>query len=189
MEDKKYMDKVILELRRECEKRQKPEALSDVSGLRKIAIYENAAYMMIPETWQSMSPVWRCAKYNRSDRPEIIMTDARGDATITFSSVGEVDEGIEIGQQLAQLKDDMRQVWSQIVFYGRGTIKAGEKDVEWMDCKTFCIDSELYSLLFLFCVRGQLILGNFHCSFSIYDKWKPKILELMGTIEEVMADE
>lgn len=185
MEDKKYMDKVILELCRECEKRQEPVLYAEKSDVRKIAIYENAAYIMLPAEWQSMSLVWRCAKYNRSDRPEIIMTDTHGNATITFSVVGEMDEAVGIKQQLIQLRDDMQKVWNQLIFYDTGTIKAGEKDVEWMDCKAFCIDSELYSLLFLFSVKDQLMLGNFHCSFSIYDQWKPRILELLETIEEV----
>lgn len=189
MEDKQYPDQVILELRKECEKRQKSSLLLKISDLRKIAVYEKAAYMMIPAEWESMSAVWRCAKYNRSDRPEIIMTDTHGDATITFSAIGEMDESIGIRQRLIQLRDDMQQVWNQIIFYGMGTIKAGEKDVEWMDCKTFCIDSELYSLLFLFSVRDRLILGNFHCSFAIYDRWKPKILEMLSTIEEVAISE
>lgn len=185
MEGKKYLDKVLLELRKESEKSKEPVLISEKCDVKKIAIYENDAYMMIPIEWQSMNPVWRCAKYNRSYRPEVIITDAHGDATITFSDVGKMDRLVGIRQCCMQLKNDMQEIWNQLVFYDSGAIKAGKKDVEWMDYKMFCIDSELYCLLFLFDVKNHLIMGNFHCSFSIYNRWKPQILMLLETIEEV----
>ena len=87
-------------------------------------------------------------------------------------------------QGVERLRQDMQKVWKQAVFYDMGTVKTGEVPVSWMDCKTFCLDGSLYCLLFLFEIQGQLILGNFHCSFSKYDRWKPTVLRVLETIEE-----
>ena len=55
-----------------------------------------------------------------------------------------------------------------MVFYDSGAIKAGKKDVEWMDYKMFCIDSELYCLLFLFDVKNHFNYGKFFIVVFLY---------------------
>ena len=54
--------------------------------------------------------------------------------------------------------------------------------VAWMDCKAYCLDGNLYSLVFLFRAQEQTVLGNFHCSFPHYDVRKPAVLKLLATV-------
>ena len=60
----------------------------------------------------------------------------------------------------------------------------GENDkVAWMDFKSFCLDNQLYCLIFLFYIEEQIVLGNFHCLFPQYNLWKPAILKSIGTVQ------
>ena len=43
--------------------------------------------------------------------------------------------------------------------------------------------ASFYSLLFMFQAQAQSVLGNFHCSFQIYDIWKPVIIKILTTIQ------
>ena len=43
--------------------------------------------------------------------------------------------------------------------------------------------ASFYSLLFMFQAQAQSVLGNFHCSFQIYDIWKSVIIKLLTTIQ------
>ena len=55
--------------------------------------------------------------------------------------------------------------------------------VAWMDLKAYCLDGNLYSMIFLFRAQGQTVLGNFHCNFPRYDVWKPAVLKLLATVQ------
>ena len=72
----------------------------------------------------------------------------------------------------------MKKIWKQNVFYDTGEVMAENTPVAWMDFRAYCLDGNLYSMLFIFQMREQAVLGNFHCSFPKYDIWKPVILKI-----------
>ena len=77
----------------------------------------------------------------------------------------------------------IQKIWKQYVFYDIGEIVADNIPVAWMDFKAFCINGMIYSMLFLFQIEEQAVLGNFHCVFPKYDIWKPAVLKLLTTIQ------
>ena len=90
---------------------------------------------------------------------------------------------------LEHIRRDMKKVWKQNVFYELAEIMAGELAVAWMDFRAFCLDGSLYSMIFIFRMEEQLVMGNFHCSFPQYDVWKPVLLKLLTTIQVDVQDE
>ena len=93
------------------------------------------------------------------------------------------EEQRQVSEQMAVIRNDMRKIWKQNVFYDIGEVVAENTPVAWMDFKAYCLDGNLYSLLFMFQTQARSILGNFHCSFPIYDIWKPVVLKLLTTIQ------
>lgn len=178
-----YTDKFILELRRYRRAQLDAQEQAD-QEFQEVSLYDGRCTVSIPAHMYGMELWKRFVKYRGSTQPDIIMTDKNADATFTFSLAGQAAEGEKPEQRMEGLRADMQKVWKQAVFYDTGVVMAGEIPVPWMDCKTFCLDGSLYCLLFLFEIQGQLILGNFHCSFSRYDRWKPIVLKVLETIEK-----
>ena len=115
----------------------------------------------------------------------MIKTDAERDASMTFSilSPADVEDAEPVTEQLAKIRSDMKKVWKQNVFYDIGQVAADGGSVAWMDLRTYCLDGNLYSMVFLFRAGKQTVLGNFHCSFPMYDVWKPTVLKLLATVQ------
>lgn len=114
-----------------------------------------------------------------------IGTDRDNGAAITFSILPQTgeEEQRQVSEQMAVIRNDMKKIWKQNVFYDIGEVVAENTPVAWMDFKAYCLDGNLYSLLFMFQTQARSILGNFHCSFPIYDIWKPVVLKLLTTIQ------
>ena len=93
------------------------------------------------------------------------------------------EEQRQVSEKMAVIRNDMKKIWKQNVFYDTGEVMAENTPVAWMDFKAYCLDGNLYSLLFMFQTQAQTVLGNFHCSFTIYDIWKPLVLKLLTTIQ------
>ena len=104
---------------------------------------------------------------------------------ITFNILPQTgeEEQRHVSEQMAVIRNDMKKIWKQNVFYDIGEVVAENTPVAWMDFKAYCLDGNLYSLLFMFQTQARSILGNFHCSFPIYDIWKPVVLKLLTTIQ------
>ena len=115
----------------------------------------------------------------------MIRKDADREAAVTFSLLSMPDggEAEPVTAQLAGLRSDMKKIWKQNIFYDSGEIEADRTAVAWMDLKAYCLDGNLYSMIFLFRAQGQTVLGNFHCNFPRYDVWKPAVLKLLATVQ------
>ncbi len=193
-----YSDTIIMALRKKYESKQLGTLKSSKDTLRKeiqigtaaIPLYKeqlfhNLCSIMLPETMDDMDYLDRFVKYQNQNRPEVIKTDTEGEAFITFGLLSQEDNENtkNISQRLAKIRADMEKIWKQYVFYDIGEIVADNIPVAWMDFKAFCINGMIYSMLFLFQIEEQAVLGNFHCVFPKYDIWKPAVLKLLTTIQ------
>lgn len=185
-------DKIILALRakyhEKMAKQQLVEREIDI-GINKVPLQREILFggkcsIMLPVTMTDMDYLSKMVRYRSQNRPQVIKVDYGMDATVTFSqfSADSIEE--DVSGQMEQICLDMKKIWKQNVFYDRGEVEADGFPVAWMDFRAFCMDGNIYSLLFIFQVDEQMILGNFHCSFSKYDMWKPVVLKLLSTIKK-----
>lgn len=196
MDRAEYGDRMILALKTKCGEKQTeclPVEEELGVGTRKLPLHREILFdglcsMMLPDTMTDMDEGIRTAVYRSANRPQIIKTDEKAGVTITFSLLPVEDVTDSVPMRMDKLRSDMKKLWKQNVFYDRGEIRADGFPAAWMDCKAFCLDGSLYCLLFMFQAEGQMILGNFHCSFPQYDTWKPAILKLLATLQGAELD-
>ena len=189
--EKECVDKMILALRnkyREKLAQELPVGKEIQAGassipLRREEIFRGKCTMLLPETIRDLDRKKAAVKYRSLNRPQVIKSDVKGDASFTFSLIS-ADEGEETPlKRLKKIQDDMKKIWKQNVFYDMGEVYADMLPVAWMDFKSFCLNGSLYNLLFLFDFEERTVLGNFHCVISEYDIWKPVVLKLLTTIQ------
>ena len=191
--ENEYIDTQILALRskyHEIQSENQPvgneiQIGTDRAALYKADLFDGACSIMLPETMTDMGAADREVIYQNRNRPQIIKADRESGAAITFSMLPQTgeEEQRHVSEQMAVIRNDMRKIWKQNVFYDIGEVMAENTPVAWMDFKAYCLDGNLYSLLFMFQTQAQTVLGNFHCSFPIYDIWKPLVLKLLTTIQ------
>ncbi len=191
--DRDYADAGILALRhryREVQAAQLPAGReifigTDSVPLRRESLFGGMCSIMLPQSMTDMDDMERLVRYPDRNRPPVIRTDADREASVTFSLLPPEDDGETetAAVQLAGLRSDMKKIWKQNIFYDSGEVDADGIPVAWMDCKAYCLDGNLYSLVFLFRAQEQTVLGNFHCSFPRYDVWKPAVLKLLATVQ------
>lgn len=193
MWDIKYKDKIVLALRAKYEEKQledQPIGKDIRIGSKSIPLHRESFFqgkfsMQLPEIVEDMGALERTVKYRSENRPQIIKTDRSADATFTFSILppGDIAEEEDVLEKLLKIRGDMKRIWKQNVFYDMGKVEADTALTAWMDFKAFCLDGSLYGMIFLFELKEETVLGNFHCSFSKYDIWKPAVLKLFTTIQ------
>ena len=196
--EKEYADAVILALRQKYQEKQTehlPVGREIFIGKNSVPLYketlfDGACSIMLPESMVDMDRIECMVRYQNSNRPRVIKTDMDREASMTFSLLPPTDEEKtdNVYEQLMKIRSDMKKIWKQNVFYDMGEVTADKMPVAWMDFRAYCLDGNLYSMLFMFQMEEQTVLGNFHCSFPKYDMWKPVILKLLTTIQVEKAD-
>lgn len=194
MERTEYADEIILILRSIYQKKQAEQVPVEndiIIGGKKITLnreilFEGKCSILLPEIMVDMDYPNRVIRYRNPNRPQIIKTDYKSGATMTFNLLPITDktEVKSLSEQLEKTRNDIMKVWKQNVFYDQGEISADGEPVVWMDFRAYCLDGSLYTILFMFQVEEQTVLGNFHCSFPQYDIWKPVIIKLLTTVQK-----
>lgn len=189
-----YSDKIILALRSKYREKQGAHLPTEneiiICGkkieLHREILFEGKCSILLPKIMVDMDYTNRMTRYRRPNRPQIIKTDYKSGATMTFNLLPLTDktEVKSLSEQLKKTRNDIMKVWKQNVFYDQGEISADGEPVVWMDYRAYCLDGSLYTILFMFQVEEQTVLGNFHCSFPQYDIWKPVIIKLLTTVQK-----
>ena len=190
MTKEEYMDQMILAFRQKYEEIQwenRPieENFQGETALKRVNFFGQRFSLLLPKELQEMDEEDKEIKYPNKNRPEIVLADRYEDATLTFSLLqrsGEYKKKEPV-QSLKEIKQEMRKQWKEQVFYDSGQIYGKGLEIAWIEYRGFCLNGNLYSLLFLLFLEEEMILGNFHCSFQNYDSWKPIILKLLETIQ------
>ena len=162
-----YIDTQILALRskyHEIQSENQPvgneiQIGTDRAALYKADLFGGACSIMLPEIMTDMDSTDRTVIYQNRNRPQIIKADRDSGAAITFnilSQTGE-EEQRQVSEQMSVIRNDMKKIWKQNVFYDTGEVMAENTPVAWMDFKAYCLDGNLYSLLFMFQTQAQQI--------------------------------
>lgn len=161
--ENEYIDTQILALRskyHEIQSENQPVGNEIQIGTDRVALYKadlfgGACSIMLPETMTDMGAADREVIYQNRNRPQIIKADRESGAAITFSmfpQTGE-EEQRHVSEQMAVIRNDMKKIWKQNVFYDIGEVVAENTPVAWMDFKHTVL-MEIFTVSFL-CFRRR----------------------------------
>lgn len=134
--------------------------------------------VQIPREFEQADKESASAVFWSERRPMIILTTLKREEGFTFQFLDdEIAEAtlLDCRESLQQL---IEKVDERCVFYNAGE----EAGAVWFDYKSFAKNEAVYNLVFLFQSDGRKVLGTFFCIFEAYDKWKPMVLKMLGTV-------
>ena len=191
MRIEEYYDRMILTLREKYCQEQEERTEGDATESGTKTFWGDAFSMMFPKDWTDMSALEISAGYRIYSGARTILKAPDAEAVLVLSRLPgneeEADADREPPAELPALwemiRENMKKLYRQNVFYDNGTVSAGERPVFWQDMKAFCLSGSIYCLIFLFETGNERISGNFHCDFNKYVKWRPTILKMLSTIQ------
>ncbi|WP_077612642.1 hypothetical protein [Clostridium sp. Marseille-P2415] len=178
------IDKVFLQIQKELHKikSETKERGRESSGWPEF--YGPGFLLKIPAGFEEIRREKAASVFFSKNRPEMVLVNSHEHAGLTFQTAR-----LENERAVMNLEDErerMRQILKRAdeknVFYDQGNV-SGNIPVAWFDYKSFAADERVYNMMFLFLSEGKLMIGTFYCIFKDYDRWRPKILKMLGTIQ------
>jgi len=148
----------------------------------EVILFDGNMRIFLPDSFVDMPEEYVVTKYPLEERPEIIKMGVGGSVAFSFQLVGQQLDDSETEVVINRLGKTLKQIQPFNLFLDSGSILTPESSVAWIDFKGYGIDQALYQCLFLTPVKGQMMLGMFHCAFSGMESWKPIIMEVLKTI-------
>jgi hypothetical protein len=110
-------------------------------------------------------------KYPNEDRPGVIYADGEGATTYNFSFRDEEMDDGETEEVRDAILAVMKRLNPSYGFMAVGVTRAEGTRIGFFDFVSPAVDSDVYNLLFIFSLRGRLVLGSFNCLHADMAAW------------------
>lgn len=183
-----FLDRVIIKQRREQRKRECQTietgmyAGDQLITFSKTNMFDNHFSICLPDSFIDMPEEYINAKYILEECPQVIKTEGTGEIVFSFQMVNYPLAASDVEAEAEQIKKLLKRIFPFHIFMENGVLSKDSEYVAWIDYKSFGIDQPLYQYLYITSVKGQMMLGMFHCPFREMNSWKTIIIKIMETI-------
>lgn len=185
-----YLDEQIIELRR---KKKAEEAniheegvpiKGDLITFQEMLLFHEKMSIWLPESFVDMPQKIARLKYPSEQRPQIIKTDLLGSTNFAFNLF---DQAIK-PNQMESAADGMRTILKKVnpanIFYENATEPLGETMLSWFEFKGHAMDTQIYYIMFLTSIGGNLMQGVFNCIIADMEEWRKPAFQVIRSIQD-----
>lgn len=184
-----FFDEKILEFRKLARK-EKYDSLdtgmyvnNELVTFSEIKLFNNAFAITLPDFLVDMPLSIAKIKYPSEQRPQIIKTSMDTTVNFSFNLFNMVTNDEQITDATKQFKNVIARVNPAYVFY-HFKIEEEPKKIGWFDFKSYCIDENVYNLVYLTVIRSKLLHGMFSCLYKDALEWQDVLPQIMKSIRE-----
>ena len=182
------LDETIINLRNE-ERRNENNIIDEglyigdtLYEFAPVEVVSKRFIIMLPTSFDDMSPRLAEAKYPSKQRPQCIKTNA--DTSVNMSiSYHEFETSNEyIEKEAASMKAVLKKSNPAMEFYEEGVEELPDFRLAWFGFKSFGLDQEMFNIMFVAAPEGKMLHGVFNCLFSDYKSWEKVALQMIRSI-------
>ena len=186
-----FMDEKIIDLKRYKEK-QKHDMLErgifigeEYYKFHTVALYDDTVSITLPEAFVDMPPNIAKFKYPSETRPQIIKTSLDTKVNFMFNLYNVPIDNSKVGEAAKEFRSVLKKVNPSTQFFSFEEMEIGQKTLAWFDFKSNAIDAQLYNIIYCTPIDGKVFQGFFNCLFPDANDWRPVVLEILSTIQEL----
>ena len=122
-------------------------------------------------------------------RPQIIKTNENTDINFTFSLLEQEMSNNHVLELNDYLYKVLKSARSENTYFEKKVEQVGELLVGWFDFKSHGIDQNIYNVMYCTPISGKLLHGVFNCPLDLVEVWKPVVLQVIQSIQDVTLEE
>lgn len=173
-----FFDEKILELRENARK-EKFSSLetgmyikNEKVEFERVFLFEDKMSIILPTILVDMPSNLSHLKYPSELRPQIIKTTLDTTVNFTFSRYDLDIEDTQIKEAAKQSQKMLKQLNPAYIFYELEEKNLTTTTISWFDFKSYAMDGQMYNIMYVTCIEGKLVHGNFNCLYKDMIEWK-----------------
>ena len=138
----------------------------------------------LPESFVDMPSKIARIKYPSEQRPQIIKTDLLGSTNFAFNLFDKPIKPVQMQSAADGMKAILKKVNPANIFYESATEPLGETMLSWFEFKGHGIDTQIYYIVFITSIGGNLMHGIFNCAIADMEAWKNAAFQVIRSIQD-----
>lgn len=151
-------------------------------------LFQDSMSIMLPKDFITMPTKMAKIKYPSESRPQIIKTDYSGSINFTFSLFNMPIKENQIEGACKNFKKLLRNLQPSNTFFDEENRTSNGKCISLFDYKSNAVDCQVYNIVYVTSINGNILHGIFNCRYVDMEKWKPIANQVIDSIEEIGSD-
>lgn len=144
----------------------------------------NTIEIKLPSVFKLMEADILAAKYPPNNKPSEVYTNEEATVNIAFKKTGQAlaeqnvfTEGKKLEQQLTSN--------GKVQLISSEQIKANGNKIHVFSFYSNAIDTKVYNVMFIFSLKGKMVVGSFNCTIALQNQWQRTAFEIIRSIKEI----
>lgn len=123
------------------------------------------------------------SKYPPNNKPSEVYTNEEATVNIAFKKTAQLlpeqnvfAEGKKLEQQLTSN--------GKVQLISSEQVKASKNNIHAFSFYSNAIDTKVYNVMFIFSLKGKMMIGSFNCTISMQNQWHNTAYEIIRSIKE-----
>lgn len=140
--------------------------------------------LMMPIDFKIMDEKVLAFKYSSANKPSEVYTNEEATVNIAFKKTEQllaeqnvVTEGKKLELQLINK--------GKVILIGSEQIKSNGNNIHVFSFYSNAIDTKVYNVMFVFSLKGEMVVGSFNCTIALQNQWQSIAFEIIRSIKEI----
>jgi hypothetical protein len=148
------------------------------------SVLQDKFSIVMPKDFKLMDAAYMSLKYPANNRPSEVYTNMDATVNIAFKNTDQnlaeqnvFREGKKIEQQLSS--------GGKIQLTSSEQLQANGNNIHVFGFYTSAIDTRVYNVMFVFSLKGKMVIGSFNCTASLQQQWQDRAYQIIRSIKEI----
>ena len=146
-------------------------------------ILSNTVSIKLPSGFKMMDANTLSSKYPPNNKPSEVYTNEEATVNIAFKKTAQLlpeqnvfAEGKKLEQQLTGN--------GKVQLISSEQVKANKYNIYAFSFYSAAIDTKVYNVMFIFSLKGKMMIGSFNCIMAMQNQWQHTAYEMIRSIKE-----
>lgn len=144
----------------------------------------NAIEIKLPADFKYMTATVLASKYPSNNKPSEVYTNEDVTVNIAFKKT---EQSLTEQKVFADGKKLEQQLTSngKVQLIASEQIKANGNNIYVFSFYSNAIDTKVYNVMFVFSLKGKMVVGSFNCTVALQNQWQITAYEIIRSIKEI----
>ncbi len=147
-------------------------------------VLSNQVKIKLPSVFKLMDENTLAIKYPPNNTPSEVYTNEEATVNVAFKKTKQVLTEQKVFTEAKKLEQQLTSN-SKVQLISSEQIKANGNNIHVFSFYSNAIDTKVYNVMFIFSLKGKMVVGSFNCTLLLQNQWQVMVYEIIRSIKEI----
>ena len=147
-------------------------------------ILSNTGSIKLPSVFKLMDGNTLAIKYPTNNTPSEVYTNEEATVNVAFKKTKQILTEQKVFTEAKKLEQQLTSN-GKVQLISSEQVKANGNNIHVFSFYSNAIDTKVYNVMFVFSLKGEMVVGSFNCTIALQNQWQVTAYEIIRSIKGI----